>query len=104
VLVLYRQKRTVHLCLITQMTEELDIRNIEILIGEDDLVQASKMLWEWVYFCGGFKEKDEVILLKRRISEIEREARQRTLSFDEKSRHRTQLANDLLVTLRTLRP
>lgn len=86
------------------MTEELDIRNIETLIGEDDLVQASKMLWEWVYSCGGVKEKDEVILLKRRISEIEREARQRTLSFDERSRYRTQLANDLLATLRTLRP
>ena len=98
---LYCKKGPAHLCLTAQMTEELDIiRNIEILIGEDNLAAASEMLWKWVYLCGGIEERTEVILLKRRVAEIEREARQNTLSFKKRSRYRTELANSMLASLR----
>ena len=84
------------------MIEETDILNIEDLVREDNLAGASEMLWERVCLCGDVDTRDDTILLQRRVNEIERESRRGTLSFDEISRHRAQLANNLLATLRAL--
>lgn len=79
------------------MMEEKDINIIETLIGKDDLTLAAKMLLELVSCKECPQElRQDVILIQRRLSEIERARLRRSLPFEEISRLRGQLAEDIL--------
>jgi hypothetical protein len=76
-------------------------KEIKNLVGENQLDQVSSLLRELAELCGG-ETTNEVVVLRRGISELDHVCRLGSLSFKESSEEKNRLANRLLAILENL--
>lgn len=76
-------------------------REIKRLVGENQLDQASSLMGELAELHGG-EATNEVVILRRSISELNHACRLGGLGFEESSRMKNQVAGRLLAILENL--